>query len=64
MWILRPAEDSLETLSPIFAEKKIKKYLWTSSAAVVIGASRVKVEECIQIVIYICSNDYLPLETW
>ena len=37
------AEDSLETSSLIFSEKKtMKKYVWMSSAAVVIGALRVK----------------------
>ena len=35
MWILRPAEDLLETASLIFSVK------WMSTAAVVIGASRV-----------------------
>ena len=38
MWILCLAEDSFETLSLIFSEK-----LWKSSAAVVTGALRVKV---------------------
>ena len=44
MWILCLAEDSLETSSVIFSEKKktMKKYLWMSSAAVMIGALRVK----------------------
>ena len=42
MWILCLAEDSLETSSLIFSEKKtMKKYLWMSSAAVVTGALRV-----------------------
>ena len=41
MWILCLAEDSLETSSLIFSEKQWKKYLWLSSAAVVIGALRV-----------------------
>ena len=44
MWILCLAEDSLETSSLIFSEKKntMKKQLWMSSAAVVIGALKVK----------------------
>ena len=42
MWILCLAEDSLETSSLIFSVKQWKKYLWLSSAAVVIGALRVK----------------------
>ena len=42
MWILCLAEDSLETSSLIFSEKTMKKCLWMSSAAVVIGALRVK----------------------
>ena len=41
MWILCLAEDSLETSSLMFSEKQRKKYLWMSSAAVVIGALRV-----------------------
>ena len=41
MWILCLAEDSLETSSLIFSEKQWKKYLWMSSAAVMIGALRV-----------------------
>ena len=51
MWILCLAEDSLETTSLIlsdsletlsyFLRKTMKKYLWMSSAAVVIGALRV-----------------------
>ena len=40
MWILCPAEDSLETSSLIFSEKNNEKYLWMSSAAVVTGALR------------------------
>ena len=36
------AEDSLET-SSYFLRKTMKKYLWKSSAAVVIGALRVKI---------------------
>ena len=42
MWILHLAENSLETSSLIFSEKTMKKYSWTSSAAVVIGPLRVK----------------------
>ena len=37
MWNLCLAEDSLETSSLIFSEKTMKKYLWMSSAAVVMG---------------------------
>ena len=40
MWILCLAEDSLETSSLIFSEKKMEKCLWMSSAAVVIDALR------------------------
>ena len=40
MWILCLAEDSLETSSN-FLWKTMKKYLWMSLAAVVIGALRV-----------------------
>ena len=43
IWILCIAEDSLETLCLIFSEKQWKKYLWMSSAAVVIGALRVNI---------------------
>ena len=42
MRILCLAEDSLETSSLIFSEKTMKKYFCMSSAAVVIGALRVK----------------------
>ena len=42
MWILCLAEDSLETSSLIFFET-MKKYLWVSSAAAVIGALRVNI---------------------
>ena len=42
MWILYLAEDSLEIASLIFSEKQRKNILWMSSAAVVIGALRVK----------------------
>ena len=49
MWILCIAEDSLETSILIFSEKPWKqwneKILWMLSAAVVIGALRVKVPE-------------------
>ena len=45
MWILCLAEDSLETSSLIFFENNEQKYLWMSSAAVVIGALRVRVCE-------------------
>ena len=41
MWILCLAEDSHEISSLIFSEEQWKKYLWMSSAAVVIGALRV-----------------------
>ena len=41
MWILWLAEDSHEISSLIFSEKTMKKYLFMSSAAVIIGASRV-----------------------
>ena len=47
MWILCLAEDSLETSSLIFSEKKYNEnYLWMSSAAVVFGALRVKYSQC------------------
>ena len=46
MWILCLAEESLETSSLIFSEKQWKKYLWMTSAAVVIGALRVKTALC------------------
>ena len=45
MWILCLAEDSYEISSLIFTEKHWKKYLWMTSAAVVIGALRVKTDD-------------------
>ena len=42
MWILCLAEDSLKT-SSYFLWKTMKKYSWMSSAAVVIGALRVRI---------------------
>ena len=41
-WFFMLAEDSFETSSLIFSEKQWKKYLWMLSAAVMIGALRVK----------------------
>ena len=43
-WILCLAEDSLETSSHILFWKTMKKYLWMSSAAVVIGTLRVNMQ--------------------
>ena len=43
MWILCLAEDSLATSSLIFSEKQWKKYLWMSSAAVMIYALRANI---------------------
>ena len=46
MWILCLAEDSLETSILVFSDKQWNKYLWMSSAAVMIGALRVKLSLC------------------
>ena len=52
VWILYLAEDSHEISSLIFSEKKMKKYLWISSAAVVIGTLRVKSFYILKIIIF------------
>ena len=47
MWILCLAQDSLKTSSLIFSEKHWNFFLWMSSAAVLIGALRVKHKFCL-----------------
>ena len=49
MWILCQAEDSPEISSIILSEKTMKKYSRLSSAAVVIGALRVKAVQAMQV---------------
>ena len=48
MWILCLAEDSLENIKFYYLWKTMKKYLWMSSATVVIGALRVKVNHFLE----------------
>ena len=48
MWILCPAEDSLETSSLYFLWKPMKKYLWMLSAAFATGALRVQRDSYLQ----------------
>ena len=63
MWILCLAlyclaEDSLETSSLIFSQKQIKKYQWMSSAAVVVGALWVGLNNILfKYNLYIHTND-------